>query len=104
MRAVPAEAPLSEDDLRRARGKAREFRNSQWWKNRRGQGVCYYCGRRVTPKELTMDHIVPLIRGGKSTRSNVVPCCESCNKLKADLVPSEWAAYLERLSGQRSDP
>lgn len=50
-----------------------------------------------------MDHIVPLVRGGKSTRSNVVPCCKECNYLKQDLVPSEWEAYLERLSGKPSD-
>jgi 5-methylcytosine-specific restriction endonuclease McrA len=104
MRAVPSAIPPSEEELRRERAKARELRHSQWWKNRRGRGVCYYCGRRFLPKELTMDHIVPLVRGGKTRRSNVVPCCRECNRLKQDLVPSEWEAHLERLSGKKSPP
>jgi len=44
-----------------------------------------------------MDHIVPLSRGGKSTRGNVVPACKTCNTEKHRLVPVEWEAYLARL-------
>ena len=40
------------------------------------KGVCYYCGRRVKPEELTMDHKIPLSRGGTSDRSNIVPACK----------------------------
>lgn len=68
-----------------------------WWKNQLGRGECYYCRRRVPPRELTMDHIVPLARGGLSRKGNVVPCCRDCNRRKKYLVPVEWAAYLERL-------
>ena len=102
MRAAPADVPLSEEELRRERAKARQLRQSQWWKNRRGRGVCYYCGRRFAPRELTMDHIVPLVRGGKTTRRNVVPCCKACNRLKQDLVPSEWSDYLHLLAGGKT--
>ena len=48
-------------------------------------------------RELTMDHVVPLARGGKTTKSNVVPCCKECNEQKLHLLPVEWEAYLERL-------
>lgn len=99
----PLDLPLSEEDLRRERQRARDLRASQWWKNRRGGGVCHYCGRLVPPRELTMDHVVPLVRGGRTTKSNVVPCCKACNDLKGNLVPSEWDAYLERLAGGTSD-
>jgi 5-methylcytosine-specific restriction endonuclease McrA len=88
---------VSEEELRRERQKTRELRQSQWWKNRIAQGVCHYCGARVPPKELTLDHIVPLVRGGKSTRGNCVPACKACNSRKQSLTPVEWAEYLEKL-------
>ena len=85
---------------RRERHKARELRQSQWWKRRCAKGVCHYCGQRVAARELTMDHIVPVARGGKSTKGNVVPACKSCNTQKKRLLPMEWEAYLERLQQQ----
>ncbi|HKI98086.1 MAG TPA: HNH endonuclease [bacterium] len=87
-----------EAHVRRERSKARELRQSQWWKNRRAHGVCHYCGKRFPARELTMDHVVPIIRGGRSTRSNVVPCCKDCNSKKQSLIPSEWQEYLEALA------
>ena len=87
----------SEEELVRERNKAKELRRTQWWKNRRASGVCHYCGDRFPPRELTMDHVVPLSRGGRTTRSNVVPCCKSCNDRKKYLLPLEWEAHLRRL-------
>ncbi len=72
----------SEADIRRERARARELRASQWWKRRRSTGLCHYCGKRFPPRELTMDHVVPLVRGGRSTRGNVVPACKACNTAK----------------------
>jgi 5-methylcytosine-specific restriction endonuclease McrA len=83
-----------EEYLRRERAKARELRCSQWWKNRIAQGKCYYCGAQVPPKELTLDHVVPLVRGGSSSRGNCVAACKSCNSQKQSLLPIEWAEYL----------
>ena len=91
---------ISEEHLRHEREKARELRKSQWWKNRLGQGLCHYCGARVAPKELTLDHLVPLVRGGRSTRGNCVPACKECNSRKQSLLPMEWEEYLERLKGR----
>jgi len=82
----------------REKARARELRQSQWWKNRRAHGVCHYCRRRFPARELTMDHVVPIIRGGRSTRSNVVPCCKACNSRKQSLLPSEWQDYLLALA------
>ena len=90
--------PVPAEELARERAKAREIRRSMWWKNQLGKGVCYYCKRRFHPSELTMDHIVPLARGGKSIRSNVVPCCKECNSAKQSKLPSEWQEYLDRLA------
>ena len=87
---------VPEEVLRQERAKTRELRQSQWWKNRIGQGKCYYCGAQVPPKELTLDHIVPLVRGGKTSRGNCVPACKACNSQKQSLLPMEWEEFLQR--------
>jgi 5-methylcytosine-specific restriction endonuclease McrA len=87
---------LGEEDLKMERRRARELRETQWWKRRLAKGVCYYCARLTPPKQLTMDHIVPISRGGKSTKGNVAPCCKECNNAKKQLLPMEWEQYLKQ--------
>jgi 5-methylcytosine-specific restriction endonuclease McrA len=94
---------FDDSDIQRERRKARMLRQSEWWKRRRALGVCHYCARRFPSAELTMDHIVPVARGGRSTKGNVVPCCKECNNLKKQLLPMEWDLYLER-TRKGSDP
>lgn len=89
---------LESQDLKKERRRARELRDSQWWKRQQAKGVCYYCKRQTPPKELTMDHIVPISRGGKSTKGNVVVCCKECNNAKKQLLPIEWEAYLQKFA------
>tara|TARA_Y100000588_G_scaffold112210_1_gene123039 strand:+ start:1130 stop:1423 length:294 start_codon:yes stop_codon:yes gene_type:complete len=89
----------SEEEIAREKNKARELRRTQWWKRRRAAGKCHYCERAFPPGDLTMDHMVPLVRGGKSVKANVVPCCKECNSQKKYLLPLEWNAYLESLKG-----
>ena len=52
-------------------------------------GVCHYCGKKFPESELTLDHIVPVARGGRSTRGNCVPCCAACNATKKAYTPAE---------------
>ncbi len=75
--------------IKREREKARILRKSHWWKNILAQGICNYCEERFSPAELTMDHIVPVCRGGKSVKSNILPCCKDCNSEKKYLTPAE---------------
>jgi 5-methylcytosine-specific restriction endonuclease McrA len=89
--------PIDPGVLRRERERARELRQSPWWKRRIEQGVCYYCRRRVGVRALTMDHLVPLGRGGRSIRGNVVPACKDCNTRKKSMLPVEWQDYLRML-------
>jgi len=89
---------ITEEEIKREKSKARELRKSQWWKRKCAEGICYFCKRKVPTKELTMEHIVPIIRGGKSTKGNVVPACKECNNKKKYLLPIEWEEYLSRLS------
>lgn len=88
---------ITEKDLKREKEKARALRKTQWWKRKCAEGKCFYCREKIHPKELTMDHVVPLIRGGKSTKGNVVPVCKKCNDRKKYMLPIEWEEYLERL-------
>ncbi len=90
-------AEISESEVRQEKEKARELRRTRWWKNKVARGICHYCGVSVPPDQLTMDHIVPITRGGKSTRGNVVPACKECNNKKKYLLPMEWDEYLESL-------
>ena len=77
-------------DSKRERQQARELRQSQWWKRQCAKGRCYYCGSLTPAADLTMDHIVPLSRGGKTTKSNVVPACKACNSKKKNQLLMEW--------------
>jgi 5-methylcytosine-specific restriction endonuclease McrA len=83
--------------LRREREKARKLRKTQWWLTLVNRGVCHYCEKRFPPGELTMDHVVPLARGGTSTKGNIVPACRACNRDKKLGTPAE---RLLRQSGR----
>ena len=87
---------LSEEEIKREKDKARDLRRSRWWQNRLAKGLCHYCGGKFSSADLTMDHIVPVTRGGKSTRGNVVPACRECNSKKKYLLPMEWEDYCKR--------
>ncbi|CAK8719972.1 HNH endonuclease [Candidatus Electronema halotolerans] len=75
--------------VRAERQKARELRKTRWWQQKTASGLCWYCQRRVPIKELTMDHAVPLAKGGRSVKSNLVPCCKDCNNAKKACLPAE---------------
>lgn len=89
----------SADDpfIRKERDKARKIRASQWWKRKRSTGICQYCRQKFPPRELTMDHVIPLARGGRSEKFNLVACCKACNTKKKQLLPAEWDAYMASL-------
>jgi 5-methylcytosine-specific restriction protein A len=42
-----------------------------------------------------MDHIIPIIRGGKSTKNNLAAACKDCNNKKKHMLPMEWDEYLK---------
>ncbi len=90
---------ISEQDIRREKEKARRLRQTAWWMRKIQKGECYYCHRKVGRNSLTMDHVLPLSRGGKSRKGNIVPSCKQCNSKKKYLLPIEWEEYLKSLSG-----
>ena len=95
---------VSEEEIKREREKARALRNTRWWKQRLSRGTCYYCGHRFAADELTMDHIIPIIRGGRSTKNNIATACKDCNNKKKHMLPMEWEEYLSNLTRNDDSP
>ncbi len=87
---------LDDAQIRTERAKARDLRKSRWWQQKTAPGLCHYCEKKVSFKNLTMDHLVPLARGGRSTKNNLVPACKNCNNKKKSMMPLEWEEYLDK--------
>ena len=50
---------------------------------------CQYCGNRFSAFELTLDHILPRSRGGRTEPDNLCAACRPCNQRKGDRTPDE---------------
>jgi 5-methylcytosine-specific restriction endonuclease McrA len=50
----------------------------------RDNGTCAYCLKEIERKESTLDHVLPVSKGGKSTWENCVTACAPCNSNKSD--------------------
>ena len=84
---------MNEIALKREKDAARELRKSRWWQNKiSASPACYYCTKTLTKAECTMDHVVPLVRGGKSNKGNVVIACKACNNSKKDKLILDLSA------------
>lgn len=75
--------------MKREREKAQKLKKSQWWRTLLNRGTCHYCQGKFKVSQLTMDHVVPLARGGTSTPGNLVPACLACNREKKLGTPVE---------------
>jgi len=60
----------------------------------RDKYICQYCGKKED--KMTIDHIIPSSRGGKSTFENCVTSCKPCNNLKNNRTPNEARMVLKR--------
>ena len=59
----------------------------------RDRHLCAYC---KTSRELTIDHVMPASRGGKTNFENCVTACRTCNNKKGNRTPREAKMYLKR--------
>src|SRR5258708_2239238 len=55
----------------------------------RDRNTCQFCVRVFPSSELTLDHVVPRSRGGRSTWANLVACCHRCTRRQGDRTPEE---------------
>ena len=61
---------------------------------KRDQYCCRYCGEKLTSTNLTIDHILPKSRGGVTSYTNCVVCCQLCNGKKSNRTPEEAGMVL----------
>lgn len=59
--------------------------------------ICYYCGKRITEEDqITVDHKIPLARGGQTAEFNLVICCKECNNTKSNLTEIEYKQIINK--------
>jgi len=61
---------------------------------------CAYCG---SDADITIDHIVPLSKGGLDFTNNVVACCKSCNQSKGHTPVMKWYENQEFFTEERKN-
>lgn len=62
----------------------------------RDEHRCQYCGARKAPEELTFDHVVPRVQGGRTAWDNIVAACGPCNAGKRGRTPEQAGMRLLR--------
>lgn len=55
----------------------------------RDRGKCQYCSKNLKRAEITYDHVIPKVQGGKTNWRNIVICCMPCNQKKKDKTPEQ---------------
>lgn len=64
------------------------FTSTDWLRMQRRFGFrCAYCHQK---RPLTMDHVIPVIRGGTHSAGNIIPACGPCNSRKQGRFITEW--------------
>ena len=62
----------------------------------RDHHTCQYCGQKPPGSQLTMDHVVPVVKGGKKSWQNIVTACRTCNLKKGGRTPDEAGMRLKQ--------
>lgn len=60
----------------------------------RDHSTCQYCRVRLSEKRLTIDHVIPLSKGGRHEWNNVVAACSACNNKKGSRTPDQAGMRL----------
>lgn len=60
----------------------------------RDHWCCQYCGVELTHESITVDHIIPSSRGGRTSWLNCVASCKQCNRTKGNKTPDEANMHL----------
>lgn len=55
---------------------------------------CFYCGVKISGKEIHIDHIIPVSRGGVHHPDNLCLACVPCNRSKYNKLIAEWRPEL----------
>lgn len=60
-------------------------------------GCCQLCGRKISLTEMTVDHIIPISKGGSNDMDNTQATCFSCNQFKANIFPAEFVDRITEI-------
>lgn len=87
--------------------KNKEIKDRNWWRNwsenrmdivkfkKESEKVCHYCNKQLTTKdEVTVDHVIPVSKGGENAKDNFVISCKACNREKSNLSAERYAEFL----------
>ena len=56
--------------------------------------TCYYCGKKIEGRNKTIDHKIPISKGGTNAIENLCVCCQSCNSKKNNKTEAEFMAEV----------
>lgn len=89
---------VSQRNIQARRAGAKGQITPEQWRRllRRHRFLCFYCGAKLVPANRTLDHKLPLSRGGTNTIDNVVPACRPCNQRKMSLTAREFLTEQRR--------
>jgi hypothetical protein len=66
---------------------------NEYIKEHENKNVCAYCG---STGDLTLEHILPTVRGGPNIADNATFVCKKCNSSKGPKRLYEWFGYANR--------
>lgn len=64
---------------------------------RKFNGRCAYCGKKIAIRDMQVDHILPLHKGGENSPDNYNPACSACNTQKGMLTVEQFRSSLQRI-------
>ncbi|SHJ93113.1 HNH endonuclease [Paramaledivibacter caminithermalis] len=60
----------------------------------RHNGICYFCGKKLLFRQVSLDHYFPKSKGGPDDIFNLVCSCKRCNKYKKSFIPNDYKEVM----------
>jgi 5-methylcytosine-specific restriction endonuclease McrA len=65
---------------------------------------CFYCGKALSRRRATKDHVIPRSKGGSNAQKNIVDACRKCNSEKGCLTIEEFRVVMAFRKGHLKAP
>ena len=60
-------------------------------------GKCSMCGEKISYMKFTVDHVIPISKGGSNTIDNMEAMCDMCNQMKKDYLKRDFLKHIEKI-------